>query len=343
MANAKTVATAGVVFVGLDYSQAFVQVCILEPAGRQLGNRRCPDDWRDIAQYVHERAPGAHVRAALEACNGAADLAEELVQHAGWSLDLAHPGYVQRIKQNPDKTDYADAHLLADLIRVGYLPRVWLAPQAIRELRRLVRRRQDLADRRRNLKLRLGALLRDHRLVCPATRPWTRRWLSWLQELPLPDESRWIVADTLGEFDEVRARLRTLEARLGEIAQRDTMIAALLELPGIGLITACVLRAEIGDPRRFRNGKQLARYCGLTPRNASSGTRQADAGLINAGNRILRAALMEAAHRLKRYTPRWKDFAATLAARGKPSSVITAAVANRWVRGLFHELRKMAA
>ena len=51
---------------------------------------------------------------------------------------------------------------------------------------------------------------------------------------------------------------------------------------------------------RFRNGKQLARLCGVTPWNASSGERQADAGFIKAGNRDLRRVLIEAAHRLRR-------------------------------------------
>jgi transposase len=86
-----------------------------------------------------------------------------------------------------------------------------------------------------------------------------------------------------------------------------------------------------------RNGKQLARFCGLSPRNASSGQRQAGAGLVTAGNPELRAALVELAHRLIRYEPRWSQLAAGLKARGKPGGV-TAAVANRWVRWLHHEM-----
>ncbi len=43
------------------------------------------------------------------------------------------------MKQNPDKSDKADAWVLADLIRLGYLPKVWLAPEEIRQLRSLVR------------------------------------------------------------------------------------------------------------------------------------------------------------------------------------------------------------
>ncbi len=61
------------------------------------------------------------------------------------------------------------------------------------------------------------------------------------------------------------------------------MVKKLMSLEGIGLITAVTMRAEIARFDRFDSGKQLSRYCGVTPRNASSGTKQADAGLVRAG------------------------------------------------------------
>jgi transposase len=326
----------GQVFVGLDYATAFVQVCVLDPGGRTLANGRCENDWRAIAAHV--RRFGTQVRAAIEACNGAANLADELVQRAGWSLDLAHPGYVQRMKQSPDKTDFTDARMLADLVRVGYLPRVWLAPEGVRELRRLVRRRQDLVERRRALKLQVGGWLRDQRVREPEGTRWTLRWRAWLKAVPLPAQTRWVVNDVSAELTQVEKRIAAVERRLAMVTKNDPMVNKLRGLRGLGLITACVIRAEIGDATRFHTGKQLAHYCGLTPRNASSGLRQADAGLIQAGNRYLRATLMETAHRLKRFDPRWLKFAAELEARGKKRCVVVAAVANRWIRGLFHEL-----
>jgi transposase len=324
------------VFVGVDYASAFVQVCVLDKHGRVLGNRRLENTWQVLSEYVS--AHGCRVRAAIEACNGAADLADELLQHGGWSIDLAHPGYVERMKRNPDKTDFTDARMLADLVRVGYLPRVWLAPQNIRELRRLVRYRQDLVNRQRALKQRIGALLRDHRVDKPTGVAWTKRWKCWLKAVTLPEETRWVIDRSLEELEEIERRITVAEERLVSVTKDDPFVARLRMMKGIGLVTACVLRAEVGDPTRFHNGKQLARFCGLTPQNASSGTRQADAGLVRATNRTLRATLIEAAHRLKRFEPRWQKFAADLKARGKPGSVVAAAVANRWVRGLFHDL-----
>src|SRR3954452_16730807 len=321
------------VYVGLDYHTASVQVCILDREGKVLVNRPCKNDWQAITAVVaaHSTKP----RAAIEACTGSADLADELAGKAGWHVDLAHPGYVARLKQSPDKTDFSDARMLADLERVGYLPKVWLAPQEVRELRRLVRYRQQLAGERRSLKLRVGGLLREGRVKPPAARPWGVAWTRWLrEEAPLSEQTRWVVDRQLVRLVWLDQEVVAVEERLARVTADDPLVQRLLAMKGIGLVTATTIRAEVGRFDRFRSGKQLARFCGLTPRNASGGQRQADAGLIKAGNPQLRTVLIEAAHRLMRYDERWAALNASMRTRGKPGSVVAAAVANRWVRWL---------
>jgi transposase len=168
------------VFVGLDYHSQSVQVCVMDRHGKVLVNRRCGNSVAEIAAAVR---PGRKVeRAAMESCCGAADLAEALIDELGWPVSLAHPGYVNRMKHNPDKTDYGDAQMLAELARAGLIPPVWLAPQGVRELRLLVRLRAGLVDQVRAIKTRILAVLRQQRLPEPAacTR-WTRKWLWWLE------------------------------------------------------------------------------------------------------------------------------------------------------------------
>ena len=330
------------VFVGLDYHDSGVQVCVLDPQGRVLANAACPNDAQALAEFVGRH--GDQMFAAVEACTGSADLADELVGRFGWSVDLAHPGYVRRLKQTPDKTDFTDARLLADLERVGYLPRVWTAPAAVRDLREVVRYRHQLAAQRRAAKVRVRALLRQHRQKPPAAvRPWTIAWHKWLREqAALPESTRWVIDRHLAELADLARRTKAADAELARRTAGDPLVEHLLAIKGIGLITAVTLRAEIGRFDRFRSGKQLARFCGLSPRNASSGVRQADAGLIRAGSPLLRMIVMEAAHRLARYQPHWRAMKAALVGRGKPAGVAVAAVANRWVRRLFHQVQPVA-
>lgn len=329
------------VFVGLDYHQRSIQVCVMDPAGKVLANRSCPNDGLEIVRLA-ERF-GQVRRVALESCAGAAELAELFLQEVGWSVDLAHPGYVRRMKQNPDKTDYSDARMLADLTRVGYLPRVWLAPHDVRELRRLVRYRQQLVNERRAIKLRITASLREQRILKAPARRWTQVWYLWLKEgLDLSEQSRWIIRRQLTRLRALEREIKAVMGRLGRVTTRDAVVQKLLTLPGVGPVTALTLRAEIGRFDRFVSGKQLSRFCGASPRNASSGQRQADAGLVKAANGQLRAVVIQAAHRLARYDPRWSVLAERMRDAGKPGSVVAAAVANRWLRWLFHQMQPAA-
>lgn len=327
------------VYVGLDYHSKSIQVCVMDAQQRLLLNRKCPNSVSAVARLVDPFGPPA--AAAVEACCGAADFAEALITQEGWSVTLAHPGYVARMKTNPDKTDYSDARMLADLCRVGMIPRVWLAPRLIRELRLLVRYRFDQVRRRTSVKFRIGAILREQRISTPPMKRWSKGWIAWLrQESVISPQGRWIIEQHLREIEGADRQIRDIEAQLAAATADDPIVAHLLTIDGIGVVTAWTMRALIGRFDRFANGKQLARFCALTPRNASSGQRQADAGLIKAGDPSLKCVLIQAAHRLRRHHPRWRTLYDRLRARGKRTTVATAAVANRWVRTLHHEMTR---
>lgn len=331
-------------FVGLDYHQDSVQVCVMDQDGQALANRSVENRWQAIVAVLEETVADGEelrtVRASLESCSGAAHLAEELIERAGWGVTLAHPGIVNRMRQNPDKSDKTDAFILADLMRLGYLPRVWLAPEEIRQLRSLVRFRAQKVKQRTQVKLRLRAILREHRLRPPqGINAWTRLWLAWFQALDLDETTAFLRDEYLEELRQLNEKIRQVERRLLKQTAGDAVVAKLLSLEGIGPITAITMRAEIARFERFDSGKQLARYCGVTPRNASSGQKQADAGLVKAGNSGLRIVLVQAAQRLMNFSPHWSKFAARLKKKGKPHNVIVAAVANRWLRRLYHQMQ----
>lgn len=331
------------VFVGLDYHSSAVQVCVVDAAGVVLVNRRCANNVEPIAAAI---GPGRSVtRAAIESCCGAADLAEALIEQQRWPLSLAHPGYVARMKHNPDKTDLSDARMLAELARAGLIPRVWLPPEPVRELRLLVRLRADLAGQKRAVKTRVLAVLRQQRITEPGgVGRWCARWLAWLKDAacPLSGQGRFTVGVYLEELRALTSRIGLVEGRLREATAGDTVVEKLLSVKGIGEVTAWTMRALIGRFDRFATGKQLARFCAVTPCNASSGTRVADAGMIKAGDPQLKSVVIEAAQRLRRYEPRWRELSASMAARGKPASVIIGAVANRWLRGLHHAMKEVS-
>jgi hypothetical protein len=78
----------GTRFVGLDYHQKQIQLCMLDGDGQVLTNKRCPNDWRALAAAVPADQP---IQAAIEASPGAADLADQLSEQGGWSVSLPMP------------------------------------------------------------------------------------------------------------------------------------------------------------------------------------------------------------------------------------------------------------
>jgi len=244
------------------------------------------------------------------------------------------------MKNSRDKTDYTDARMLAELCRVGFLPEVWLAPEYIRDLRAMVKYRASVVARRKAIKMQILGLLRNRRIAeFRGAGRWTRPWRAWLmQEASLNNSCRWVIDAQMKELEHVEGQLQEAEARLKKLTAKDTVIARLDALKGVGLVTACILRAFIGRFDRFRNGKQLARFCAVTPRNVSSGERVADAGLIKAGDPLLKTAIIQVSHSVRRFNPRWRAMSDRLDARGKKRCVVVAAVANRWVRWLHHEM-----
>lgn len=330
------------IYAGLDYHQNSIQVCLMDQAGRVRLNKACKNDVATISELL--KSSGDVRAVALEACCGAADLAEQLVSQGPWRVELAHAGYVAHMKGSPDKTDYSDSRLLADLTRVGYLPRVWLAPAPLRDLRQLVSYRQRLVDQRKNLKLQIGAMLREQRVKIDPDQAggrWSRSWIHHMaHHEKLTDAVRWIIQDNLQQIEQINERIDQVQEKLREQTLSDPVIGKLRKIEGVGEVTAWVLRAYVGRFDRFKNGKKLARYCGLSPRNASSGQKQADGGLIESCCRMLRPILIQAAHRLMRTDARWKTLGQRLLQRGKPVNVVVAAVANRWIRSMHYRMTK---
>jgi transposase len=202
-----------------------------------------------------------------------------------------------------------------------------------------VKHRDGYVKQRTQTKLRLRALLRQHRISCPHN-PWTIGGKDWLS-----DESNITLPTLLFQLKDYYDTIEYLDKKIENVTSMmkshvadDLVVKQLMEQPGIGIITAITMRAIIGHFDRFSTGKQLAHFGGVCPRNNSSAGKTTTGGLIKAGDDVLRQILIEAAHRLIRCDPEWKAMADRLLANGKKKCVVVAAVANRWIRKLFYRM-----
>lgn len=109
---------------------------------------------------------------------------------------------------------------------------------------------------------------------------------------------RALFAEACHEIRDIERRLELVERELAALARQSPAVERLMQVPGIGLITATALVGFVGDLRRFRSGRHLASYLGLTPREYSSGLRQRLGRISKRGDAYLRVLLVHGARAL---------------------------------------------
>lgn len=83
----------------------------------------------------------------------------------------------------------------------------------------------------------------------------------------------------------------------------------LLSIPGVGPVTACVIRGFLADGAAFPTAKAAASYVGLNPSTWSSGTvSQPSRAITKEGPAVLRLAFFQAANAARRTDPQLAGF-----------------------------------
>ena len=78
------------------------------------------------------------------------------------------------------------------------------------------------------------------------------------------------------------------DAYLRFVARDNLVVQTLISMPGIDVIAALYLVAEIGNQSGFPSPKKLAKYAGLVPSLYQSGERSRNGRITKAGRNLLR-------------------------------------------------------
>lgn len=209
------------------------------------------------------------------------------------------------------KTDRLDGDKLLTMLqrwRAGET-RVWSVlhePSVEQEdARRVHRERERLAHERTAHTNRIGSLLVLHNLR--VRHIGGRDWPAWWAEhkAQVPPALREEIERECARLTLVKQQLRLLQAaqRNALADKQQPQIAQLVQLRSIGLRSAWLLVAEVFGWRRFANRRELAGCLGLTPTPYDSGGSQREQGISKAGNKRVRALLVELAWMWLRLQP----------------------------------------
>jgi transposase len=275
----------------------------------------------------------------MEACSSSHYWARKL-QTLGHTVRLMAPQFVKPyVKTN--KNDAADAEAICEAVgrpNMRFVPIKNIEQQAVLSLHRarqgFVKARTAQANQIRGMLVEYGITLPQG--ICHV-----------VQRLPgiLANQEAELPATFLQLLQRLGEHLRELDRQVVELEQQiqrwhreNEASRKLADIPGIGPITASALIASIGDVRAFKNGRQLAAWLGLVPRQHSSGGKPTLLGISKRGDSYLRMLLIHGARAVLRVAERKANHAgswlAKLMAR-RHHNVAAVALPNKNIRVIW--------
>jgi transposase len=205
-------------------------------------------------------------------------------------IHYANPQELAAFNRGKPKTDVRDAKTMLKLLRMGEVPECYLAPPEVEDQRVLSRGRRVFRDISTTLRNVVRAALAQQGVVCEGRDlrgQGAREELESLVE-QLSPLRKLIVSLCLTLLEQVEACVSAAEEEIEHQVAADEVAQALMELPGIGIVIAHALRAEMGEIGRFPDPKHLNSYAGLAPKCHDTGDFSGERHLPQRCNKRLR-------------------------------------------------------
>ena len=114
-------------------------------------------------------------------------------------------------------------------------------------------------------------------------------------ENELTHHSRLFLADLYEELCSLDKKIEYYQNLIEKDYQRQEACQRLTKIEGVGPLTATALVAAVGNASHFKNGRQMAAWLGLVPRQRSSGDKHQLFGISKRGDNYLRKLLVHGA------------------------------------------------
>ena len=320
--------------IGIDLAKNVIQVHGVDERGKAVLKKQLK---RNQVVAFFANLPPCLV--GIEACASAHHWARKL-QSFGHTVKLMAPQFVKPyVKTN--KNDVADAEAICEAVSrptMRFVPVKNAEQQAVLALHRA---RQGFVKARTAQANQIRGLLAEYGIVIPQGIGHIAKRLPDILEdgeNNLPGPFRQLL-NRLGEhLKELERQVGELEVQIQSWHRQNEASKKLAQIPGIGPITASALVASIGDAKSFENGRQLAAWLGLVPRQHSSGGKQVLLGISKRGDTYLRTLLIHGARAVIRVAERKLDHANSWLARlmgRRNKNVAAVALANKNARTVW--------
>lgn len=277
--------------VGIDLAKNVFQVHGVDEAGKKVWNKQLKRE--QMAEFFTLLPP---CLIGMEACASSHHWARKLASF-GHTVRLMAPQFVKPyVKTN--KNDMADAEAICEAVtrsNMRFVPVKNIEQQSVLALHRV---RQGFVKDRTALANRIRGLMAEFGMIIPQG---IRHIASRVPELiedaanELTGQFRMLVDRLLEHMKELDRQIKEMELLIKAWHRHNEASLKLEAIPGVGPITASAMVASVGDAKTFENGRQLAAWLGLVPRQHSSGGKQNLLGISKRGDSYLRTLLIHGA------------------------------------------------
>ncbi|WP_274378324.1 IS110 family transposase [Neptunomonas antarctica] len=209
-----------------------------------------------------------------------------------------------------NKSDAADAEAICEAAQrptMRFVPAKSIQQQDIQSVHRI---RSQAVARRTALANQIRGLLTEYGVIMPQGISYIRKHIPMILEDAENDLTalfRELLSELYDEMVHLDQRVDMLEQKLVVISVQNPDCQRLLTIPGIGLLTATALVAAIGDISVFKNGRELAAWLGLVPRQHSTGGMPTLLGISKRGDTYLRTLLIHGGRTVVRVAHKYED------------------------------------
>lgn len=324
--------------IGIDLAKEVFQIHGVDEHGKAVLRKQLKR--KDMAKFFANLEP---CLIGMEACGSAHHWARKLGEY-GHTTKLMAPQFVKPyVKTN--KNDVADAEAICEAVgrpNMRFVPIKNVEQQAILSVHRA---RQGFVKARTAQGNQIRGLLAEFGIVIQkGIDAIAKRVPEILEDAEngLPGTMRRLLERLTDNLKEMDRHVNELDAQIRTWHNENAASLKLAEIPGIGPITASAIVATVGDASEFKNGRQMAAWMGLVPRQCSSGGKQLLLGISKRGDTYLRTLLIHGARAVTRFAEKKAEpdswLRKLMARRNK--NVAAVALANKNARIVWALLAK---
>ncbi|MBU2764412.1 IS110 family transposase [Acidithiobacillus caldus] len=277
--------------IGVDLAKNVFQVHAVDPHGKVVLRKQLRRS--QMAPFFANLPP---CLIGMEACGSAHHWARKL-ESFGHTAKLMAPQFVKPyVKSN--KNDAADAEAICEAVSrpsMRFVPVKNVEQQAVLSLHRA---RQGFVKARTAQVNQIRGLLSEFGIIVPQGIAYVTQRVPKLMEdasQELPGSFSDLINRLLEHLRHLQQQVEEIETQIQAWHRENALSQRVEKIPGIGYLTATALVATIGNAKNFHNGRELAAWLGLVPRQHSSGGKQNLLGMSKRGDAYLRTLLIHGA------------------------------------------------